>query len=78
MRNIGISDLSFGVMMITGLAIGLVTPPVGMCRNACTTINKMPVEEIFRGAAPYLICNVLVLISVFPSLSIRLPSKISY
>jgi tripartite ATP-independent transporter DctM subunit len=80
MRNIGITDLQFGAMMITGLAIGLVTPPVGMCLNACAKINKMPIEEIFKGAVPYLICNVtvLILISVFPPFTTWLPSKISY
>ena len=35
MESYGFSALQFGAMMITGLAIGLVTPPVGMCLNAC-------------------------------------------
>ena len=34
MNSYGVSTLQFGAMMITGLAIGLVTPPVGMCLNA--------------------------------------------
>ena len=34
MNDYGFSTLQFGAMMITGLAIGLVTPPVGMCLNA--------------------------------------------
>ena len=51
-------------MKITGLSIGLVTPPVGMCLNACNKINRMPIIEIFKGAAPYVICNVIVLISI--------------
>jgi tripartite ATP-independent transporter DctM subunit len=80
MRNVGFTDLQFGAMMITGLAIGLVTPPVGMCLNACTKINKMPVVEIFKGAAPYLCCNVCVLlaISLWPPLTLWLPARISY
>lgn len=52
MQNYGISTLQFGAMMITGLAIGLVTPPVGMCLNACNKINRMPIIDIFKGAAP--------------------------
>ncbi|MDR2588970.1 MAG: TRAP transporter large permease [Spirochaetales bacterium] len=80
MREVGFSDLQFGAMMITGLAIGLVTPPVGMCLNACTKINKMPIAEIFKGAAPFVVCNavVLVAISVIPGLTTWLPSIISY
>jgi tripartite ATP-independent transporter DctM subunit len=80
MRTVGFSDLQFGAMMITGLAIGLVTPPVGMCLNACTKINKMPIIDIFKGAAPYVVCNVVVLISIslIPPLTTWLPSYISY
>ena len=67
-------------MMITGLAVGLVTPPIGMCLNACHRINKMPILDIFRGAVPYIICNLLVLIAVtlIPALTTWLPTLIRY
>lgn len=80
MNNYGISTLQFGAMMITGLAIGLVTPPVGMCLNACNKINRMPIIDIFKGAAPYVLCNiiVLVLISVIPQLTTWLPLLMGY
>lgn len=76
MRQFGISDLQFGAIMITGLAIGLCTPPVGMCLNACSKINGMPIVDIFKGAAPFLICNVfvLVMITFIPEVSTWLPS----
>ena len=64
MQNYGFSALQFGAMMITGLAIGLVTPPVGMCLNACNKINRMPIIAIFKGALPYLICNIIVLLAI--------------
>ena len=64
MQSYGFSALQFGAMMITGLAIGLVTPPVGMCLNACNKINRMPIIAIFRGALPYLICNIIVLLAI--------------
>ena len=80
MQNYGIGTLQFGAMMITGLAIGLVTPPVGMCLNACNKINRMPIIDIFKGAAPYVVCNVLVLISisVIPQLTTWLPQIMGY
>lgn len=67
-------------MMITGLAIGLVTPPVGMCLNACNKINRMPIVDIFKGAAPYVVCNVLVLlaISLWAPLTTWLPTLLGY
>jgi tripartite ATP-independent transporter DctM subunit len=80
MEHYGFTALQFGAMMITGLAIGLVTPPVGMCLNACNKINRMPVIDIFKGAAPYVACNVIVLvaISVWPALTAFLPGLLGY
>jgi tripartite ATP-independent transporter DctM subunit len=80
MQSYGFSALQFGAMMITGLAIGLVTPPVGMCLNACNKINRMPIVDIFKGAAPYVLCNVIVLIaiSVWPDLTAFLPRLLGY
>ena len=80
MQNLGVSTLQFGAILITGMAIGLVTPPVGMCLNACSRINKMPVTEIFAGAAPYILCNVfvLIIITLIPELTTWLPSVLGY
>ena len=80
MVQYGFSPLQFGAMMITGLATGLVTPPVGMCLNACNKINRMPIIEIFKGAAPYVICNVIVLISIslWGPLTTALPQLLGY
>ena len=80
MQSYGFTALQFGAMMITGLAIGLVTPPVGMCLNACNKINRMPVIDIFKGALPYVTCNILVLIaiSLFPVLTTWLPAIMGY
>lgn len=80
MQSYGFSSLQFGAMMITGLAIGLVTPPVGMCLNACNKINRMPIIEIFKGALPYVVCNVIVLItiSLWSPLTTWLPQILGY
>lgn len=80
MQSYGFSALQFGAMMITGLAIGLVTPPVGMCLNACNKINRMPIISIFKGALPYLICNIIVLlvISLWAPLTTWLPLLLGY
>ena len=80
MQSYGFTALQFGAMLITGLAIGLVTPPVGMCLNACNKINRMPIISIFKGALPYVTCNVivLILISVFPALTTWLPALLGY
>ncbi len=80
MNDYGFSTLQFGAMMITGLAIGLVTPPVGMCLNACNKINGMPVVRIFKHALPFILCNILVLfiISIWAPFTTWLPTLLGY
>jgi tripartite ATP-independent transporter DctM subunit len=74
-RALGMSGVQFGVILICGLAIGLVTPPVGMCLNVASAISKLGIGRIFRGALPFLLANAmtLVLITLLPSLSMWLP-----
>ncbi|MBN2072480.1 MAG: TRAP transporter large permease [Actinobacteria bacterium] len=75
MEGLGVSALQFGSIMIVGTAIGLITPPVGMCLNAAAKISKMDILDIFKGAAPYLACNfiILILVTFVPALSTWLP-----
>lgn len=76
MRTLGMEELQFGIILIVGLAIGLVTPPVGMCLNVGSKISGLSILEIFRDALPFLACNLLVLLLVtfVPSVSLLLPS----
>ena len=75
MRQFGMHELQFGAVMIVGLAIGLVTPPVGMCLNVANKICGMSIIDIFKSAAPFIICNVIVLllVTLIPQISLWLP-----
>ncbi|MBF9018874.1 MULTISPECIES: TRAP transporter large permease [unclassified Oceanispirochaeta] len=77
MGYFGIGDLQFGAIMITGCAVGLVTPPVGMCLNAATKICGLPITQIFKSALPFIVCNliVLLLVTFVPEISTWLPSQ---
>ena len=80
MRGIGVSDWQFGAIFIVGLAIGLVTPPVGMCLNTCNKINGMSVTKIAKGAVPFILCNIAVLLGTtfIPAMSDWLPALMKY
>ena len=80
MESYGFSALHFCTMNTTGVAIGLVLAPVGISLNACNKINRMPIISIFKGALPYLICNVIVLIaiSLIGPLTTWLPLALGY
>jgi tripartite ATP-independent transporter DctM subunit len=74
--SLGVSPIQFGAILITGLAIGLVTPPVGMCLNVGSAISKLGIGTIFRAAVPFSLANVitLILITLIPPISMWLPS----
>ena len=73
---VGISPLQFGGLLIAGLAVGAVTPPVGTCLNVAAAISKLGIATIFRGATPFLIANVttLVLICFVQPITLWLPA----
>ena len=68
--NAGISPIVFGVILVTGLAVGACTPPVGNCLNVCAIVSGLKIGTIFRAALPFLLANVvtLALIALFPQL----------
>jgi tripartite ATP-independent transporter DctM subunit len=78
MIGFGVSSLQFGTMMIVGLAIGLVTPPVGMCLNAATKICGIPITKIAKYAMPFISCNlaVFLLVTFVPAVSTWLPTAV--
>lgn len=75
MGNYGVSPLQLGTILIVGLAMGLATPPIGMCLYVASKISKLPVTRIFKGALPYLICNLLILLlaTFIPEVSTWVP-----
>ena len=73
---LGVNSIQFGVILIAGLAVGLVTPPVGMCLNVASAISKLEIGTIFKSAIPFLMANLitLLLITFIPNLTLWLPS----
>jgi len=76
---VGISPIQFGAILISALAVGAVTPPVGTCINVASAISGLGIGSIFRGTMPFLAANVLtlILISIFPQLTLWVPSLFS-
>jgi len=64
MQTLGIDAIQFGAILITGLALGLVTPPVGMCLNVASAISGLGIGKIFKGALPFLLANIITLILI--------------
>ena len=78
LSDVGVSPILFGVILVSGLAVGACTPPVGNCLNVCAAVSNLRIESIFRGAAPFLVANMVtvLLITLFPELVLWLPSTL--
>ncbi len=76
--DMGVSPILFGVVLVIGLAVGACTPPVGNCLNVCSIITGLSIGRIFKGAAPFLVANIitLFLIVMFPNIVTWLPKII--
>lgn len=68
------NPIHFGIMMVVNLAIGFVTPPLGVNLFVASTITNIKMEEIIKSAIPFIIAFmvVLVLITFIPQLSLAL------
>jgi len=76
LANMGIDPLTSGVMIVTNLAIGMLTPPLGICLIVSGTIAQSKVLDISKAIFPFLIIMIidLLLITFIPSLTTFLPS----
>ena len=70
-ESIGIDALHFGVIMVTNLALGLITPPVGACLYIGSVVSGLKVEALIRDLIPFylIIVIALVVIIFLPQLS---------
>jgi len=77
-KQYGIDPIHFGVIMVFNLMIGLVTPPVGTVLYTLNRVTGVSLERISIAMLPWYIplLVTLVLIVLFPSLSIWLPNAL--
>jgi tripartite ATP-independent transporter DctM subunit len=71
----GIDPVHFGLFTCLTLALGLITPPVGLCLFVSSSIAGVPVQRVFRAAIPYLVAMlmVLALVTFVPQIYLWLP-----
>ncbi len=70
----GIDAVHFGIIMVVNLAIGFVTPPIGVNLFVASSLSDVPVMEIARKAIPMIIMFfiALLLITYIPQISMLL------
>lgn len=73
----GLSPEHFGILMIVNLAIGMVTPPVGVNLFVASRVAGVPLEQVVKGAfGPILVMvAMLLLLTYVPGLTLWLPAQ---
>ena len=74
--TMGINPIFFGVMMVVNLAIGCITPPVGLDLFVVSSITRIPIETVTREVMPYLLVLLadLLILTYFPDIIMFLPN----
>ena len=76
MKAVGINPVHFGIVMTANLAVGMVTPPMGINLFVASGMTKIPMLKLAKACVPFLIAFVvcLLLITFVEPLSLFLPS----
>ncbi len=73
-ESFGLDAVHFGVIMVVNLAIGFVTPPIGVNLFVASSLSDVPVMSIARKAVPMILLFlvVLLLVTFIPAISMCL------
>tara|TARA_R100001129_G_scaffold186597_1_gene179119 strand:+ start:21494 stop:22744 length:1251 start_codon:yes stop_codon:yes gene_type:complete len=58
--QLGIDTVHFGIIIVVGLAIGMVTPPMAINLFVASSTANIPIERIARAVLPYLAMLIVV------------------
>ncbi|MCG8502377.1 MAG: TRAP transporter large permease [Firmicutes bacterium] len=71
----GIDPIHFLVLSVMGLALGLTTPPYGVCLFSIASVCNISMQHLVRKALPFYVALIvaLILVTFIPQLSLFLP-----
>lgn len=72
----GFDLLHFGILLLTALALGHVTPPVGLTLFIASGLSDTPIDKLIRPLMPYLLILLVtvLLVAFVPALTLTLPA----
>ncbi|MDR1827515.1 MAG: TRAP transporter large permease [Methylobacteriaceae bacterium] len=78
--NLGIDPLFFGVLMVVNLAIGCITPPVGLDLFVVSSIAGVSIGRVTQKVLPYIgvLVAVLLLVTYVPKIITFMPEGMGY
>lgn len=78
--KLGIHPLHFGFIVVLNLAIGMATPPVGVCLFVACGISGMSLERLSKAVVPFVfsLIVVLMLVTYVAPISLFLPRFLGF
>ena len=75
-NSLGIDPIQFGIIMVVNLAIGFVTPPIGINLFVASSLTDVPVMQIAKKAMPLIVFFLIALLAItfIPQISLLLVS----
>ena len=75
--ELGFSNIWFGIIVVILVEIALITPPMGMNCFVLAGVTDLKLEEVFKGAAIYLIplFAAVFILYLFPQVALFLPER---
>ena len=73
--HLGIDPIHLGIIMTVNMEIGMITPPVGLNLFVTSGVTGMPLWDVVKAAAPWLLVMLtfLVIVTYVPQISLFLP-----
>lgn len=73
-ESYGVDPIHFGIIMVVNLAIGFVTPPLGVNLFVASSLTGVKVESIIKKAFPFIIAFIiaLLILTFIPEISLLL------
>ena len=74
--KVGIDPLFMGIVMIVNLAVGMITPPVGLCLFVACNLAKISLDRLTVAILPFLVILIVAifLVTYVPAISMFLPN----
>ncbi len=74
--SLGIETTHLGIIVVVNLAIGMLTPPLGVCCIVTSGLTGAPLMQTSRAALPFLAALLLnlLLLTFWPGMTLWLPS----
>ncbi len=74
--NLGVDPVHFGIIMVCNLAVGLITPPVGIDLFVVSQLTNLSIVRIAKAVVPLVLVFMfaVLIITFVPALSTWLPS----